>query len=119
MVRDLTINGRSVGEGGTSVARAAWYGVPVVMIGASARQAIGGSGENRPGSAVDLGAHCRPLLEKAAGDEHAPVGQGRCGVRGALHAQARVVIRTPIAGVALTGAPELPTASANAQAAPA
>jgi D-amino peptidase len=32
VVRDLTINGRSVGEGGMNAALAAWYGVPVVMV---------------------------------------------------------------------------------------
>jgi len=31
-VRDLQINGRSVGEGGMNAALAAWYGVPVVMV---------------------------------------------------------------------------------------
>src|SRR5687768_17028824 len=32
VVRDLRINGRSVGEGGMNAALAAWYGVPVVMV---------------------------------------------------------------------------------------
>jgi D-amino peptidase len=32
VVRDLQINGRSVGEGGMNAALAAWYGVPVVMV---------------------------------------------------------------------------------------
>jgi len=32
IVRDLTINGRSVGEGGMNAALAAWYGAPVVMV---------------------------------------------------------------------------------------
>lgn len=32
VVRDLQINGRSVGEGGTNAALAAWFGVPVVSI---------------------------------------------------------------------------------------
>jgi D-amino peptidase len=32
VVRDLEINGRSVGEGGMNAALAAWYGVPVVMV---------------------------------------------------------------------------------------
>ena len=32
VVRDLTINGRSVGESGMNAALAAWYGVPVVMV---------------------------------------------------------------------------------------
>jgi len=31
-VRDLQINGRSVGEGGMNAALAAWYGVPVVLV---------------------------------------------------------------------------------------
>ena len=32
VVRDLQINGRSVGEGGMNAALAAWYGVPVVVV---------------------------------------------------------------------------------------
>jgi D-amino peptidase len=32
VVRDLNINGRSVGEGGMNAALAAWYGVPVVLV---------------------------------------------------------------------------------------
>lgn len=32
VVRDLEINGRSVGEGGLNIALAAWFGVPVVMV---------------------------------------------------------------------------------------
>jgi D-amino peptidase len=32
VVRDLQINGRSVGEGGMNAALAAWFGVPVVMV---------------------------------------------------------------------------------------
>jgi D-amino peptidase len=32
VVRDLEINGRSVGEGGMNAALADWYGVPVVMV---------------------------------------------------------------------------------------
>jgi D-amino peptidase len=32
VVRDLQINGRSVGEGGMNAALAAWYGVPVVAV---------------------------------------------------------------------------------------
>jgi D-amino peptidase len=32
VVRDLQINGRSVGEGGMNAALAAWYGVPVVLV---------------------------------------------------------------------------------------
>ena len=32
IVRDLQINGRSVGEGGMNAALAAWYGVPVVAV---------------------------------------------------------------------------------------
>lgn len=32
VVRDLRINGRSVGEGGMNAALAAWHGVPVVMV---------------------------------------------------------------------------------------
>ena len=32
IVRDLQINGRSVGEGGMNAALAAWYGVPVVVV---------------------------------------------------------------------------------------
>jgi D-amino peptidase len=32
IVRDLEINGRSVGEGGMNAALAAWYGVPVAMV---------------------------------------------------------------------------------------
>ena len=32
VVRDLEINGRSVGEGGLNSALAAWYGVPVVLV---------------------------------------------------------------------------------------
>jgi D-amino peptidase len=32
VVRDLQINGRSVGEGGMNAALAAWYGVPVVSV---------------------------------------------------------------------------------------
>jgi D-amino peptidase len=32
VVRDLEINGRSVGEGGLNAALADWYGVPVVMV---------------------------------------------------------------------------------------
>lgn len=32
VVRDLQINGRSVGEGGMNAALAAWYGVPVVTV---------------------------------------------------------------------------------------
>ncbi len=32
VVRDLTINGRSVGEGGMNAVLAAWHGVPVVMV---------------------------------------------------------------------------------------
>ena len=32
VVRDLQVNGRSVGEGGMNAALAAWYGVPVVAI---------------------------------------------------------------------------------------
>ena len=32
VVRDLEINGRSVGEGGMNAALAAWFGVPVVMV---------------------------------------------------------------------------------------
>jgi len=32
VVRDLQVNGRSVGEGGMNAALAAWYGVPVVMV---------------------------------------------------------------------------------------
>ncbi|MGE0041967.1 MAG: M55 family metallopeptidase [Vicinamibacterales bacterium] len=32
VVKDLRINGRSVGEGGMNQALAAWYGVPVVMV---------------------------------------------------------------------------------------
>jgi D-amino peptidase len=32
VVRDLRINGQSVGEGGMNAALAAWYGVPVVMV---------------------------------------------------------------------------------------
>src|SRR3972149_5524393 len=32
VVRDLQINGRSVGEGGLNAALAQWYGVPVVMV---------------------------------------------------------------------------------------
>ncbi len=32
VVRDLQINGRSVGEGGMNAAFAAWYGVPVVVV---------------------------------------------------------------------------------------
>jgi len=32
VVRDLQINGRSVGEGGMNALLAAWYGVPVVMV---------------------------------------------------------------------------------------
>lgn len=32
VVRDLQINGRSVGEGGMNAAMAAWYGVPVVVV---------------------------------------------------------------------------------------
>ena len=32
VVRDLQINGRSVGEGGMNAAMAAWYGVPVVAV---------------------------------------------------------------------------------------
>ncbi len=32
IVRDLQINGRSVGEGGMNAALAAWYGVPVAMV---------------------------------------------------------------------------------------
>jgi D-amino peptidase len=32
VLRDLQINGRSVGEGGMNAALAAWYGVPVVMV---------------------------------------------------------------------------------------
>jgi D-amino peptidase len=32
VVRDLQINGRSIGEGGMNAALAAWYGVPVVMV---------------------------------------------------------------------------------------
>ena len=32
VVRDLEINGRSVGEGGMNAALAEWYGVPVVMV---------------------------------------------------------------------------------------
>lgn len=32
VVRDLRINGRSVGEGGMNAALAAWYGVPVVAV---------------------------------------------------------------------------------------
>lgn len=32
VVRNLTINGRPVGEGGMNAALAAWYGVPVVMV---------------------------------------------------------------------------------------
>jgi D-amino peptidase len=32
IVRDLQVNGRSVGEGGMNAVLAAWYGVPVVMV---------------------------------------------------------------------------------------
>ena len=32
VMRDLQINGRSVGEGGMNAALAAWYGVPVVVV---------------------------------------------------------------------------------------
>jgi D-amino peptidase len=32
VVRDVNINGRSVGEGGMNAALAAWYGVPVVVV---------------------------------------------------------------------------------------
>jgi D-amino peptidase len=32
VLRDLQINGRSVGEGGMNAALAAWYGVPVVLV---------------------------------------------------------------------------------------
>jgi D-amino peptidase len=32
VIRDLQINGQSVGEGGMNVALAAWYGVPVVAV---------------------------------------------------------------------------------------
>jgi D-amino peptidase len=32
VVRNVTINGRSVGEGGMNAALAAWYGVPVVVV---------------------------------------------------------------------------------------
>ncbi|HVF48037.1 MAG TPA: M55 family metallopeptidase [Pyrinomonadaceae bacterium] len=32
VVRDLSINGRSVGEGGMNAMLAAWYGVPVVLV---------------------------------------------------------------------------------------
>ena len=32
VIRDLQINGRSVGEGGMNAALAAWYGVPVVVV---------------------------------------------------------------------------------------
>jgi D-amino peptidase len=32
VLRDLTINGKSVGEGGMNAMLAAWYGVPVVMV---------------------------------------------------------------------------------------
>jgi D-amino peptidase len=32
VVRDLQVNGRSVGEGGMNAVLAAWYGVPVVMV---------------------------------------------------------------------------------------
>ena len=32
VVRDLQVNGRSVGEGGMNAALAAWYGVPVVAV---------------------------------------------------------------------------------------
>ena len=32
VVRDLEINGRSVGEGGMNAALASWYGVPVIMV---------------------------------------------------------------------------------------
>jgi D-amino peptidase len=32
VVRDLRINGRSVGEGGMNAALAAWHGVPVVLV---------------------------------------------------------------------------------------
>ncbi len=32
VLRDLQINGRSVGEGGMNAALAAWHGVPVVMV---------------------------------------------------------------------------------------
>jgi D-amino peptidase len=32
VVRDLQINGRSVGEGGMNAALAAWHGVPVLMV---------------------------------------------------------------------------------------
>jgi D-amino peptidase len=32
VVRDLQINGRSVGEGGMNAMLAAWYGVPVVLV---------------------------------------------------------------------------------------
>jgi D-amino peptidase len=32
VVRDLQVNGKSVGEGGLNAALAAWYGVPVVAV---------------------------------------------------------------------------------------
>src|SRR5918997_2572083 len=32
VIRDLQINGRSVGEGGMNAALAAWHGVPVVLV---------------------------------------------------------------------------------------
>jgi D-amino peptidase len=32
VIRDLQVNGRSVGEGGMNAALAAWYGVPVVVV---------------------------------------------------------------------------------------
>ena len=49
VVRDLQINGRSVGEGGMNAALAAWYGVPVVV---GERRRCGGRGSEGVG-AVD------------------------------------------------------------------
>ena len=75
VVRDLQINGRSVGEGGMNAALAAWYGVPVVAVSgddvavAEVKESVPASAAWSVKRAINMRAvELKPLQRRAARD---------------------------------------------------